>query len=89
MTYVELPKIGQKLIKGEEAGIVESVKAASDVYAPLSGVVTEVNDAVETEPELVNRDPYGRGWFFKMNQINTAELGELMSYTAYRAFCNG
>ena len=89
VTYVELPKIGQKLKRGEEAAVVESVKAASDVYAPLSGVVAEINEQVENETDLVNRDPYGRGWFFKLCKYDSAEYAELMTYTAYRAFCQG
>jgi glycine cleavage system H protein len=89
VTYVELPKIGQKLKRGEEAAVVESVKAASDVYAPLSGEVAEINEQVENETDLVNRDPYGRGWFFKLKNYASAEYAELMTYTAYRAFCQG
>jgi len=89
VTYVELPKIGQKLKRGEEAAVVESVKAASDVYAPVSGEVVEINEQVENETDLVNRDPYGRGWFFKLKNYDAAEYAELMTYTAYRAFCQG
>ncbi len=89
VTYVELPKIGQRLKRGEEAAVVESVKAASDVYAPLSGEVAEINEQVENETDLVNRDPYGRGWFFKLKKYDAVEYAELMTYTAYRAFCQG
>lgn len=89
VTYVELPKIGQRLKRGEEAAVVESVKAASDVYAPLSGEVAEINEQVENETDLVNRDPYGRGWFFKLKKYDSTEYAELMTYTAYRAFCQG
>ena len=89
VTYVELPKVGQRLKRGEEAAVVESVKAASDVYAPLSGEVAEINEQVENETDLVNRDPYGRGWFFKLSRYDSAEYAELMTYTAYRAFCQG
>jgi glycine cleavage system H protein len=89
VTYVELPKVGQHLKRGEEAAVVESVKAASDVYAPLSGEVAEINEQVENETDLVNRDPYGRGWFFKLSGYDTSEYAELMTYTAYRAFCQG
>lgn len=89
VTYVELPKVGQRLTRGEEAAVVESVKAASDVYAPVSGEVAEVNELVENETDLVNRDPYGRGWFFKLSNYDSAEYAELMTYTAYRAFCQG
>ena len=89
VTYVELPKVGQRLKRGEEAAVVESVKAASDVYAPLSGEVAEINEQVENETDLVNRDPYGRGWFFKLKNYDSTEYAELMTYTAYRAFCQG
>ena len=89
VTYVELPKVGQRLKRGEEAAVVESVKAASDVYAPLSGEVAEINEQVENETDLVNRDPYGRGWFFKLCNYDSAEYAALMTYTANRAFCQG
>ncbi len=89
VTYVELPKLGARLKRGDEAAVVESVKAASDIYAPLGGVVAEISDVLESEPELVNRDPYGRAWFFKLEGADRAEYEDLMTYTAYRAYCQG
>lgn len=89
ITYVELPAVGRKLARGEEAAIVESVKAASDVFAPVGGTVAEVNYTLENDPGLINRDPFGRGWIFKLTDINPAQYEELMAYIAYRAFCQG
>jgi glycine cleavage system H protein len=85
VVFLELPKVGRALKKAEVAAVVESVKAASDVYAPLSGEVVEVNDAVVAEPALVNSDPGGRGWFFKLRIVNKSELGGLMDEAAYKA----
>src|ERR1700736_1347531 len=85
VVFVELPKVGRSLKKAEAAAIVESVKAASDVYAPLSGEVVEVNDAVVAEPALVNSDAAGRAWFFKLKIADRNELGGLMDETAYKA----
>src|ERR1700753_2096016 len=82
---VELPKVGRGLKKAEAAAVVESVKAASDVYAPITGEVVEVNDAVVAEPALVNSDAAGKAWFFKMKIANKAELGGLMDEAAYKA----
>ena len=67
ITYVEMPEVGNSVKKGETAGFVESVKAASDIYAPVSGEVTEVNDLLESEPETLNKDPMGKGWIYKIN----------------------
>ncbi len=85
VVFVELPKVGRSLKKAEAAGIVESVKAASDVYAPITGEVLEVNDAVVAEPALVNSDPAGKAWFFKLKISDKSELGGLMDETAYKA----
>ena len=86
IVYVELPEIGRKLEKGEEAGVVESVKAASEVYTPVSGEVTAANAALTGDPALVNKSATGDGWFFKMKLANLAELDELLDEAAYRAF---
>lgn len=86
IVYVELPEVGRKIEKGEEAGVVESVKAASEVYTPASGEVTAVNTALADDPALVNKSATGDGWFFKMKLANAAELDDLMDEAAYRAF---
>jgi len=85
VVFVELPKVGRSLKKAEAAAVVESVKAASDVYAPISGDVLEVNDAIVAEPALVNSDAAGKAWFFKVTIANTSELSGLMDEAAYRA----
>ena len=72
--------------KGEAVGTVESVKAASDIYSPVSGRVAEINDSLETQPEAVNHDPYGEGWFFKLEDVRASELKKLMDAAAYEAF---
>jgi glycine cleavage system H protein len=84
VVFVELPKVGRSLKKAEAAAVVESVKAASDVYAPITGEVTEVNDALAGEPELVNADAAGKAWFFKMKISNRSELDGLMDEAAYK-----
>ena len=85
IVFVELPKVGRALKKAEAAAVVESVKAASEVYAPISGDVLEVNDAVVAEPALVNSDADGKAWFFKMRIADKSELDGLMDETAYKA----
>src|SRR6201992_369305 len=85
VVFVELPKVGRSLKKAEAAAVVESVKAASDVYAPLTGEVVEVNDAVVAEPALINSDAAGKAWFFKMKIADKSELGGLMEEAAYKA----
>jgi len=87
VVYVELPEEGQQVSAGEEAGVVESVKAASDIYAPVTGVVVAVNEALEDEPEKVNQDPYGEGWFFKLEPDDVGELEELLDAEAYQEVC--
>ena len=86
IVFAEVPAPGAELKKGGDAAVVESVKAASDVYAPVSGTVTEGNDALEGDPALVNSDPEGEGWFFKLTLSDTTELGSLMDAAAYKAF---
>ena len=86
IVFVELPTVGAMLEKGKEAAVVESVKAASDVYAPVSGEVVEVNGALEGEPALVNTAPETDGWFFRLRLTNVAELGGLMDAAAYKAY---
>jgi glycine cleavage system H protein len=84
IVFVEVPQAGRSLRKGEEAAVVESVKAASDVYSPISGSVIEGNQAIADEPSLVNNDPENAGWFFKIEVTNAGELDGLMDETAYR-----
>ena len=86
LVFVELPAPGARPEKGAAAAVVESVKAASDVYAPVSGEVIEINQAIVDEPALVNRDPMGKGWFFKVKLADKGELASLMDETAYNAF---
>ncbi|WP_299595008.1 glycine cleavage system protein GcvH [uncultured Microbulbifer sp.] len=85
VVYVETPEVGQTLSAGEEAGVVESVKAASDIYAPISGEVIAVNGALEDEPETVNSSPYDDGWFFKIKPSDESELDKLLDADAYKA----
>ena len=87
IVFVELPDEGKEVTKGGDAAVVESVKAASDVYAPVSGEVTEANQALVDDPSLVNSDPEGEGWFFKLRLGDPAELEGLMDADAYKAFC--
>lgn len=89
IVFVELPAPGRALAKGDEAAVVESVKAASEIYAPVSGEVVAVNGDIEGEPAVVNEDPNGRGWFLKLKIANPAELAELMDAAAYDAFVAG
>lgn len=84
LVYVEMPEVGQVLAAGEEAGVVESVKAASDIYAPVSGEVVEINDALEDEPEKVNNDAYGDGWLFKIQMADAGELEEMLTADQYQ-----
>jgi glycine cleavage system H protein len=89
VVYVELPERGRRVEKGKEAGTVESVKAASEVYAPLSGEVIEVNAALADEPARVNTDPMGQGWFFKLKLANPAEADSLLDEAAYEKLVAG
>jgi len=86
VVYVQLPKPGAKVNTGESFGSVESVKAVSDVYAPLSGEVTEVNSALEETPETINKDPHGNAWLIKLKLANSSELAKLMNAAAYEAY---
>ncbi|MGO9674832.1 MAG: glycine cleavage system protein GcvH [Methylocella sp.] len=86
VVFVELPLLGKRLARGAEAAVVESVKAASGVNAPASGEVVEINRALEESPGLVNEDPAGKGWFFKLKLDDPAELDALMDEAAYEAF---
>lgn len=89
IVFVELPQVGKRLDKGKEAAVVESVKAASEIYAPADGEVTAVNEALTDEPGMVNSDPEGNGWFFKMKLSDPGQLADLMDEAAYKAFIAG
>lgn len=88
IVFVELPEVGAMVEKGKDAAVVESVKAASDVYAPLSGEVVEVNESLDDDPALVNSSPEEGGWFFKMTVSDKSELEGLMDDKAYKSFCD-
>ena len=88
VVFVEVPEAGRSVARGGEAAVVESVKAASDVYSPVSGTVTEGNQAVVDEPSLVNTDPEGEGWFFKLTLSDNHELSELMNAEQYKSYCD-
>lgn len=83
LVYVELPAVGDEISQGDPCAVVESVKAASDIYAPLSGVVVAVNEELESDPALINADPYGDGWLFELELIDTEELDGLKDADAY------
>ena len=85
VVFVELPPIGKTVDAGDPTAVVESVKAASDIYAPIAGEVVEVNDAVEADPSLVNSDPYGSGWIFKVKIKDAAQLDTLLDAAGYEA----
>ena len=89
VVFVELPDIGASFDKGDEAAVVESVKAASEVYTPIGGEVTEVNSTLEDAPETVNLSPDGDGWFFKIKIADKDELSSLMDDAKYKAYCDG
>jgi glycine cleavage system H protein len=89
VVFVDLPQPGKKVEKGKEVAVVESVKAASEVYAPVSGEVVAVNSDLASEPAKVNSDPLGQGWFVKMKLANKAELDGLMDQAAYDAYVKG
>jgi glycine cleavage system H protein len=86
VVFAELPAVGAKIVAAKSFGTVESVKAVSELYAPVSGEVTEVNSALATTPELVNSDPHGAGWLIKVKLANPAEVSSLMDAAAYQAF---
>ncbi|HEX5359591.1 MAG TPA: glycine cleavage system protein GcvH [Fluviicoccus sp.] len=85
LVYVELPEVGDTVAAGDEAGVVESVKAASDIYAPVSGEVIAVNEALGDTPEIINTDPYNEGWIYKIRVSDVSELDNLMSGEEYDA----
>ncbi|MCB1645273.1 MAG: glycine cleavage system protein GcvH [Pseudomonadales bacterium] len=87
VVFVELPEVDATVEAGGEAGVVESVKAASDIYAPVSGTITAVNTALEDAPETVNESPYDNGWFFKMKPDNLDDVKAMMNAEAYESFC--
>ena len=87
VVFVENPDVGSSLAAGDEAGVVESVKAASDIYAPIAGEVIAVNEVLEDEPETVNNDPYNDGWFYKLKPADVSELDSLLNAEDYAAEC--
>lgn len=89
IVFVELPESGEEFAKGDEVAVVESVKAASEIYSPVSGEITAVNEELEDNASLVNSSPDGDGWFFKINIADESELEELMNASDYKAFIAG
>jgi glycine cleavage system H protein len=89
IVYVELPAVGASLFQGDEAAVVESVKAASEIYAPVAGEVTAVNDELNGDPGIVNQDSMGAGWFIKMKVENTSQLSDLMTEQTYKDMVEG
>ncbi|MEP3890193.1 MAG: glycine cleavage system protein GcvH [Hellea sp.] len=89
VVYVELPDVGREMAKGDEASVVESVKAASEVYAPVGGEVTAVNEKLEDAPETVNASADNKGWFYKMKIADADELEALMDEATYKTYCDG
>lgn len=87
VVYVDLPEEGDSVKAGQEVGVVESVKAASDIYAPLSGEIVAINQALIDNPELANKDPYGEGWFFKLQPFDPNEMDQLEDAESYKEFC--
>jgi glycine cleavage system H protein len=88
VVFVELPEVGALLGAGDEAGVVESVKAASDIYAPLGGEIIAINENLEDNPEIINEDPYGDGWFFKMRLDDASSVNDLLTAEQYDASCD-
>ena len=89
VVFVELPDVGKAMKKGDEGAVVESVKTASEVYAPATGEIIAVNDALNDDPDLVNTDPMGNGWLFKISISDAADLDDLMDEATYKAFAEG
>ncbi len=85
LVYVEAPEVGSQVVAGTQTGVVESVKTASDIHAPVSGEVVEVNTALEDDPDFVNDDPYGKGWIYKIKPNNIADVEKLLSNSEYEA----
>ncbi|HXU57230.1 MAG TPA: glycine cleavage system protein GcvH [Verrucomicrobiae bacterium] len=89
VVFVELPEVGRKAEQGKEIAVVESVKAASEIFAPVTGEVVESNKALPEQPATVNSDPLGAGWFFKLRLADKGQIDKLMDEAAYKAFCEG
>ncbi len=89
VVFVELPEVGRKIKVGDEFGTVESVKAVSEIYSPVSGEITEVNTALVDHPEIINEDPYGRGWILRVRLAEPSEVASLMDAAAYQSFIAG
>jgi glycine cleavage system H protein len=89
VVFVELPEVGRQVKRGKACAVVESVKAAEDVNSPLSGVVTAVNEALKARPEVINQDPFGAAWFFRVRLADPAEVDSLMDVEAYRKYVAG
>ena len=89
VVFVDLPEVGKSFAQKDVAGVVESVKAAADVYMPVSGEITEVNEELRNDPSLANSDPLGKGWFFKVKLANPSEVDALLDETAYNQFSAG
>jgi glycine cleavage system H protein len=87
LSYIELPDVGRKLTAGEECGVIETVKAASDLYAPVAGEVTEVNSSLEDDYDLLTNEPLDNGWIIKLKVDDSADVGNLLDYAAYQAHC--
>lgn len=85
LVYVEVPEVGSRVTAGEQAGVVEQVKTASDIHAPVSGVVVEVNTALEDDPDFINDEPYAKGWIYKIKPDNLSDVDNLLSNTDYEA----
>ena len=88
IVFIDLPKVGQQVTAGQNCCVIESVKSASEIYAPVSGEVVEVNEALKTEPGLVNQEPHGKGWLFKIKMTAPAEYENLLDLNAYKATLN-
>jgi|WetSurMetagenome_2_1015567.scaffolds.fasta_scaffold00008_55 glycine cleavage system H protein len=86
ITFIELPAVGKKVTKGQSCSVIESVKAASDIYAPVSGEISEVNSELTQKPETINKEPYGAAWLFKIKGYNDSDISDLMDSAAYDAF---
>nr|WP_136065172.1 glycine cleavage system protein GcvH [Pontiella sulfatireligans] len=87
LTFAELPEVGTEFKAGEEAAVVESVKAAADIYAPVAGEVIEINERLEDNPELVNKDPFGEGWLFKLKMVDESDVDDMMDADSYEELC--
>ncbi len=87
LTFVELPEVGTEFKAGDEAAVVESVKAAADIYAPVAGEVTEINDELEDAPELINKDAFGAGWLFKLKVVDETEVDNMLDADSYEELC--